>query len=244
MSQLQNNELNKRLNAYFQTIYASRISKPANTLQYHDIAKVFRDAVVKDATKKKSKLVTGAIFDELQCQIYAVWWDSSPIVAQAIIALYKNTNEILWLDNDENDRDLIEFIKREELGNLLPQQKDKFVEVLITIRGERFIGKILLLDEIDDIPKWRSRLQEIERIDEEHQEHWLATRQHLEKIAPKIQSPFVNELGEQKIQLEFFIWTQWYGHIIHYVLEFDNSELISFSESTICEQIGDHTIPR
>ena len=228
-SKPQNNELNAQLITYFQAIYVSK------TFKYNDIANVFRDEIVKEPPKLESNLLTGAIFDDLKCKIHLVWWQSTPIVAQTIVAVYENTNEILWLDNDENNSDFIEFINRENLGELLPKRQDEFVEFMIIIRGKRFVGNIKLLDKIHDIPKWQSNIQETEKQELQHQ---------LENIAPKIQPPSIKNLGSEIIQLEFFIWTQWYGNLIQFVLEFEKSKLTSFSEKTMCKLVGDLTIPK
>ena len=160
-----------------------------------------------------------------------------------VLALY-NDNTLLWLDDHSSDTDFAEFIRRENLLLWLPNQLDKFVELLVETKFN-FLGWPQFLSKASDIDKVPDEIKDKQSLfGHQHMEAMLDAEKRIDEIMGIIHPPTLDEYEEGEFRLQFYIWTKLFGRVIKLTCFLGGDDLFSYEGIQLAHDVGFNTIPR
>ncbi len=164
------------------------------------------------------------VLSEYSGSIYKAVSGVSGLIFSIFLAVY-DENIILWLDNHFDDSDFANFIRREQLIQWLPDNLDRFLEMVVLTKLN-YLGRCRLINNLLDIPG-------VEKFTDEEK---------LNVLKEQVRHPnCVSRDGG--FQLTFFVWSLWTGRVIHYQCQLSKSNFI-MQGSTIAAGVGRVFVPR
>jgi hypothetical protein len=209
--------------------------KHANLMGWGEDARAKGNA---STDERNIQFVTSKVLPTLSCKLISVFtYQMTSILA------YYGKADFLWLDNHFDNSDFLTFLNRERL---LPIREDNLIIIcqLITELKFNYLGHPHVIMTIADVPELSERSKIILVQDQEGMDYYNYLMDKWVAVSKLIHQPTLLEVSAKKTQFEFFIWTKFFGRVIHVTCTISNEDGFQYQGEELFAEIGDFSTPR
>ena len=172
----------------------------------------FRAEIFQNEDSFYCSLLKEGLYSTIQGDIYRIDHSGYGFLS-AILAYYKDNNEILWLDNHNANSDFERFILREKILHWLPNKADEFARLFVETKLN-YLGEPKAVHDVSHIMRSEEEVKRIRSLSMAFQDKILEEERRLEKIANRLH-PSISIFAQGTFRLDFYLWTKIRGRVIH-----------------------------